>query len=129
MYNKVYIIDDDEISVFLTQTMLEVMAFAREYEGFMLAEQALDKLLMLLRNGELDKLPNVVFLDLNMPLMSGWDLVDTLKPFESVLSDCCRIYILTSSVDEVEQAKARQYPLIAGFLQKPLDEQAILQIS
>ncbi|MBC5992029.1 response regulator [Pontibacter cellulosilyticus] len=129
MYNKVLIIDDDEISIFLTEAVLDVAQFAREYVGFACAKEALQELNFILGSGQFHKLPDVIFLDLNMPFLSGWDLLDSLKPFEEIIRNRCYIFILTSSVNEDEVEKAEDYGLVTGFIQKPLEEHAIAGIA
>ncbi|WP_439882511.1 response regulator [Pontibacter sp. MBLB2868] len=128
MFNKVYIIDDDEISVFLTETMLDVEHFAKEYRGFIAAQEALDFLIHSIENKELHNLPDIIFLDLNMPFMSGWELLDALSTYETQLAGKCRIFILTSSVDAQELKRAENYKLVAGFLQKPLEDDSLDKI-
>lgn len=128
MYNKVHIIDDDEISIFLTEAILDVMRFSREYVGYASANDALSELLLCLEHRYTDQLPDVIFLDLNMPFMGGWEFLDALMPYKEILRDRCLIYILTSSVDADEIDKAATYEVVTGFLQKPLEEQAIARI-
>lgn len=128
MYNKVHIIDDDEISIFLTETILDVENFSKEFKGFLSAQDALEELVSTLKAKQYQNLPDLLFLDLNMPFMSGWDLLDALSPYEQDLQNKCRIFILTSSVDAVELKRAEQYKLVAGFLQKPLEEDALEKI-
>ncbi len=129
MFKKVHIIDDDEISIFLTENMLDFMQFAQEYAGFLCAKNALQELIVNLKQGLTHLLPDIIFLDLNMPVMSGWELLDALHPYEDILKSKCHIYILTSSVDDVEKLKANTYSLVAGYLQKPLAENSIMQMS
>ena len=128
MYKKVYIVDDDEISIFLTEAVLESDNFAAECEGFQDARHALHNLLENAGGRCISCLPEVVFLDLNMPFISGWDFLEALAPVEETIKEYCRIYILTSSVDEQERMRAASSNLVAGFLQKPLEDEYLLQL-
>lgn len=128
MFDKVYIIDDDEVSVFLAQTMLEAEGFAREYETFQNPCDAIHQLLPILQQEQTESIPNVIFLDLNMPQMDGWHFMDRLSPHAELLKQNSRLYILTSSLDSMDVRKAKTYDFLAGFLQKPLEESAIQHI-
>ncbi|GAB3818495.1 response regulator [Pontibacter rugosus] len=121
MYKKVFIVDDDEVSIFLTETVLVTENFALEYSTFLNPAEALEHLLQLLTQGE-QNLPEVLFLDLNMPFMSGWDFLDALKPYNQQLKQQCKIYILTSSVDICEMERSKNYSILAGFLHKPVGD-------
>ncbi len=125
MIKKAFIIDDDEISVFLTVTQLENNAFAHRIDSFTYVQPALEEI-----NQVKDQhLPQVIFLDLNMPIQSGWDFLETLtEKQEYRLLGKCHIYVLTSSVNPEEQEFAKQFKLVSGFLHKPLSDQEILQI-
>lgn len=128
MYKKVFIVDDDEVSIFLTEAILEAESFANECKGFLDAKIALQNLMDSVQGSSTEALPEVVFLDLNMPFLSGWDFLEALSPYEQALRGRCRIYILTSSVDEQEQKRAADSKLVAGFLQKPLEDEWLLQL-
>lgn len=125
MLNRAIIIDDDEISLFLTEAILEEEGLAREYQGYQFAQDALDAIVKGLEAGTV---PEIIFLDLNMPIMSGWRFLDLLLPYQSQLQGKCKVYILTSSVDVEEKEKAEGYTLVEGFLHKPLEESAVQQI-
>ncbi|MEJ8803811.1 response regulator [Pontibacter sp. H249] len=129
MYSKVFIVDDDEISVFLTETLLEIVQFTQSCIGFSCATHAIAEIISAVTDKAYQKLPDIIFLDLNMPHMSGWDFLDRLLPYEEELLSKCQIYILTSSVDQVDMDKAQKYKVVSGFLQKPLDEEIIKRIS
>ncbi|ETZ20868.1 hypothetical protein N824_29715 [Pedobacter sp. V48] len=75
-----------------------------------------------------DLLPDVILLDLNMPVIDGWQFLDAFSQLE--LSRNVRIYLASSSIDVVDHTKARQYKTVSNFLIKPLrasDLQGILQ--
>ncbi|MEJ8757265.1 response regulator [Pontibacter sp. H259] len=125
MINRAYIIDDDDISVFLTSMMLESHLFARTIESYVNVEDALYQL----QHIPDENLPDVILLDLNMPVLNGWDFLETISQQESRFLGRCHVFILTSSVDPLEKQQATQYKLVNGFLRKPLDESSLAFIT
>ncbi|MBF9254584.1 response regulator [Pontibacter sp. 172403-2] len=128
MYKRVFIVDDDEVSIFLTEATLDFEAFAEEYQSFMSTKDAIDALLANIDGTSPQPLPEIVFLDLNMPLMSGWGLLDALAPYEQQIIDSTRIFILTSSLDAQEVKRAGKYKLVTDFLEKPLSDTTIQKL-
>ncbi|RIJ42411.1 response regulator [Pontibacter oryzae] len=128
MFRKVVIVDDDEVSIFLTETMLSVYGFGEEYKTFLNAPQALSYLTSIFEGQSTEQLPDVIFLDLNMPFMSGWDFLNELRPRAEQLKACCKIFILTSSVDKEEMECAKKYSFVQEFLHKPLEENEVLRL-
>jgi CheY-like chemotaxis protein len=114
MNHKAYIIDDDQICHFITRHLIKTENLAREVSCFFEAEEALQLLTAQ------DKLPDMIFLDLNMPNMNGWQFLDALRPYTDLIQPKIKIFILTSSVDAVDQEKALEYPFVAGYFLKPL---------
>ena len=116
-----YLIDDDTVSLFLTEQMLRLEGFVAPILPFTGAEAALAHLLPRL----VTEPPEFIFLDLNMPVMDGWGFLDALAPHAAALQGWCRIYLLTSSLALVDKEKAREYALVQGIIHKPLDEESI----
>ncbi|MGI4738019.1 MAG: response regulator [Janthinobacterium lividum] len=112
-----YLIDDDQISLYLAEQVLRLVDFTTDIRPFSNAEAALHDLLAQLPT----QAPKVIFLDLNMPGMDGWEFLQALEPHVAVLQNRCHIYILTSSLVLADTARAQDYPLVAGVLYKPLD--------
>jgi len=75
---------------------------------------------------EMDVL-TVLFLDINMPSMTGWEFLDEFRNFGEKIHKQVVIYILTSSVDERDKEKAQSDPLVAGFFSKPLTASNVQQ--
>ncbi|PRX98189.1 response regulator receiver domain-containing protein [Pontibacter ummariensis] len=118
-----YIIDDDHISIFLTEQALRKEGIS-EVATFHSPEEALGHLVQRIP----DKLPDLILLDLNMPTMSGWELLDALVPYEGKLQNNTHVFILTSSLDLSDSIKSREYNLVQGFIHKPLDREDIQAI-
>lgn len=122
---KTFSIDDDHINNFLTERVLDAAEFNTELHSFLSAEEAFKFISQDLTNN----IPDIIFLDLNMPGMNGWQFLDALEPFKEDLLGKCRIYILTSSLDVSDSARSEEYELVCGFIHKPLtveDVQVIL---
>lgn len=61
----------------------------------------------------------ILFLDINMPTMTGWEFLDVFHNFNPKIKERFLIYILSSSVEDFEN-KAEKYPMVSGFLSKPI---------
>jgi CheY-like chemotaxis protein len=121
---KTFLIDDDQLSNYLTQNLLRVEGFTSSIYTFASAEEALDTLLQY----PPAEMPELVFLDLNMPLMNGWQFLDALKPYENQLRGRCHIFVLTSSLALADMEKAKTYDLVSGLIHKPIDSKEIQSI-
>ncbi|GAB3199867.1 CheY-like chemotaxis protein [Pontibacter aydingkolensis] len=118
---KVFVIDDDHLSVFLTQSILNLDTATTEVVTFLSAEAALETM------AELDNtaMPDVIFLDLNMPLMDGWHFLDALAKLKPGVETNCSIYVLTSSLDVSDSIKAAAYSMVSRLLHKPITNEDI----
>lgn len=121
--SKVFIIDDDSIHQRIAQIMIEKHQLFDEYTSFTEAEKAV-AFLKEKKNSPKD-LPDVILLDLNMPVIDGWDFLDLYQDFKNELSKAIRIFIVTSSVDEKDILRAREYAVVTGFISKPLSPDII----
>jgi CheY-like chemotaxis protein len=121
---KTYLIDDDDLGIYLTEQLLRAEGFSNSICTFQSAREALDTLI---REPKADR-PRVIFLDLNMPVMNGWQFLDALAPHQQVLHGRCYIYILTSSLALSDLERSRQYALVAGLIHKPIDSGEIRAI-
>ena len=114
----ILLVDDDPIGIFLTKKILKREGFSHTVTSFQSSVEALAFLREQITDG---KPPQVVLLDLNMPLMDGWAFLAALSPYEAQLHNQCLIYVLTSSLDPSDLARAKEHSLITKLIQKPLD--------
>lgn len=121
---KIFVIDDEPVSIFLTRGMLELEGFAKGVETFMSAPEALQALI----ERKQENRPEVILLDLNMPEMDGWQFLDTLRTYEPGFMGACKVYILTSSLEYADLMRVQHYPDVAGYFHKPIKKEDIKKI-
>jgi CheY-like chemotaxis protein len=122
---RTVLIDDNATAIFLTTRLFEREGLGQDLTTFVSPVEAVAFLRAQTLAGTL---PEVILLDLNMPLMSGWDVLEALQPLEPRLTGHCAIYILTSSLALADANRAREYPLVVELLHKPLDQAKIQTI-
>lgn len=71
---------------------------------------------------------SMLLLDINMPLVSGWDVLEGLECVQDAIKEYLLIYIFSSSVSIQDRALSNQHPLVTGFIEKPLTKQKLLEI-
>lgn len=122
----VCIIDDDKIFRFTTEKYLSLVKEVYGVFTFTYVEEAVSYF----KKHEADKarLPDVVFLDVNMPIHDGWDFLEEYEKVKPGLSKNPQIYMVSTSIDERDRERARQYPDVVDFVRKPLDEYQLQEI-
>ena len=113
------IVDDDEISLLLLKQIIKITNFHVAPQIFNGAQKALDFL-----QGRPDKnLPVIIFLDINMPIMTGWDLLHILQKDD--FNKELYVIIVSSSVNAKDKEKAFSFSKVIDFVEKPFDVKAI----
>ena len=115
---SVCIIEDDPIHQRIAQIIIEKNNFFEQISCFTFAGDALD--FFFENKDNTDALPDVILLDLNMPVISGWDFLHTYVQLQKDLKKVSDIYIVSSSVDENDKLHSQQYPFVKGFISKPI---------
>lgn len=118
------IIDDDPIYIFGTKLLMEDVDFCNKIMVFEDGRQALDTLKPRLLSGE--NLPDIILLDINMPVMDGWEFLDEFIKIPAQKKII--IYIVTSSVDQMDSAKAKSYEVVSDYVVKPLSLEKLQEI-
>ncbi len=111
------IIDDDPIFVFGTKRMMELVGFCNSFMIFHNGHEAIEFLRPRVIKGE--NLPEIILLDLNMPIMDGWQFLDELMTIPSVKK--ITIFIITSSIDPNDMEKVKKYGAVSNYFIKPIN--------
>lgn len=112
------IVDDDEIYKFTMRKTIEMNKLARKVLIFSDGEEALEFLTDNLGNNQ--DLPDVIFLDINMPIMDGFQFMQEYIKIKPRVGKKITIYMVSSSVDADDIEKANEISDIAGYLIKPI---------
>ncbi|MDO1513717.1 response regulator [Maribacter confluentis] len=121
----VCIIDDDPICVYGTKILLnhnnyfgsDIMVFEDGYE-------ALINLTSLAEKGEC--MPDVIFLDLNMPIMNGWNFLDEFEKLALEVKP--QVFIVSSYIGADEILRSKKYSTVRDFISKPLLADTLIKI-
>ncbi|WP_437369421.1 response regulator [Maribacter litoralis] len=112
------IIDDDPIFVYGTKRIIKEVDFANTVMVYSNGQDALDGLMKISLTDE--PLPDVIFLDLNMPVLNGWEFLDEFKNCKSKKSRKIVIYIISSSVDPRDLERVKDYEQVDTYILKPI---------
>lgn len=111
---KTIFVDDDHIILFLHEKMCKTSKFDLNPVGLDSGRKLLDYL----EKDSANDTSFVVFLDINMPELNAWDVLDKLKD-NSILANIF-VILVTSSVDDADKIKAKDYTSIIDFIEKPI---------
>lgn len=115
MSHEVLIVDDDQMVLYLHKMLVQQSGFYPDPRTFDQAKEAVDYILQ----GTDQKKMYVVLLDINMPVMNGWEFLEKING--SGIRDQVLVVMITSSIDKADREKAAQYPLVIDYLEKPVN--------
>ena len=110
------VIDDDDVVAFIHRTLL---LKTDAVDGVHVFDNGLPALDFLQENCADQECNFFILLDINMPVMDGWEFLNQLNP--RLLKHCVGIYILSSSIDRNDIDRAKEIPVVEGFLHKPFN--------
>ena len=113
----IFLVDDDPIQNMLTSQLIKMTDVSSPYEIFSNGAEALEGL----KEG---KIPNLILLDINMPIMNGWEFLNEYDLFEKKGS----VFMLTSSMNDEDRNKSKNYGCVTGYYPKPVNLDSIKEI-
>lgn len=129
MLDLILCVDDDPITLMLCKMVINRSEFAKELITAQNGEEALnyfDDLKLNNLGTQIKRYPQLIFLDLNMPVMGGWEFLDhfTKDDYAAEFKDC-KVIVLSSTIDPEDIAKAKTYPMVMDFLSKPISKEML----
>ncbi|NRT12606.1 response regulator [Flavobacterium sp. 14A] len=119
MLNTILFVDDDPITLMLCKKVISKAAFSDQIITAKNGEEALFLFENLLLNPT-KPLPELIFLDLNMPVMGGWEFLELFsKPIYKQFHDI-KVIVLSSTIDPEDLEKTKEFPMVMDFLPKPI---------
>ncbi|PJJ07159.1 CheY-like chemotaxis protein [Flavobacterium sp. 1] len=117
MLDLIMCVDDDPITLMLFKKIVEKASFAKEIVNAMNGEEAITFINAIATE---DIKPQLIFLDLNMPVMGGWEFLDLFNNSHYYNSNNTKVIILTSTIDPEDIKKSKSYSNVIEFLSKPI---------
>jgi len=122
--NHIVLIEDNETTSFLNNRLLSRLRVARQVTSFSKAEEALQ---FLWEKETADAAPDLVFVDLKMPGMSGFDFLERYSQLPAARQERTVVAVLTTSMHAADTARVAQYPNVE-YLTKPLTEEKMQRL-
>ncbi|MBA2611035.1 MAG: response regulator [Bacteroidetes bacterium] len=121
------LLDDNELDNFINQKIIEANHFANKIYVNTGSKSALEFLnnLSISSTEAIDIFPEIIFVDLNMPMMDGFQFIENLKDKLPQKLKLLKLVILTSSVNPEDKKKASEIELDITFLNKPLTQEML----
>lgn len=120
------LVDDNDTDNFISKRIIEITKFANRVEVKNSGKSALDYLRE--NQDNIEELPNLIFLDINMPIVDGFVFLYEFEKFSDLIKDKCKVIILSSSDNKRDIDKIVNNNHVIKFITKPLTETALEEV-
>ncbi|MAZ27933.1 MAG: response regulator [Cytophagaceae bacterium] len=114
---KIFLVDDQGIANFINKKLIEITGLTDDVQDFTDPQEALEAIA--------ENNPDLVLLDLNMPLMSGWDFLNQMKSFKT----STKVAICTSSTSTFDKQRMQEYTMVIDYCEKPLNQDVLKNLA
>jgi CheY-like chemotaxis protein len=125
-FERVMIIDDNIIDLYITKRLIIKNNFGKNVLEYFSAEKAL-KYLQEHQETNL-MLPQIIFIDIYMPVMSGFEFLGAYDKLPAALKKYCKIFIISSSIDDNDIARSKMDKNLIAFQVKPITKEFLNSI-
>lgn len=126
-FDRVMIIDDNVIDLYITKRLIIKNNFGKSVFDFTSAEKALKHL-----KDQQDRpfmLPQIIFIDIYMPGMSGFEFMESYDKLPSSIKNNCKVFIISSSIDQSDIARSDKDENLTAFQEKPITKEFLERIN
>ncbi len=116
----VCIIDDDNIYINLVSKIIELRRLSKSVLVFNNGKEALEFFVNFVEDNKEEEVPQVIFLDINMPIMDGWEFLKEFSKIRNKISEDIDLYVVSSSIDSRDIERAKSIDVVSDYLAKPI---------
>ena len=124
--NTLCIVDDDDIFQYLTKIIVEKTQLVQGIKIFSNGKEAIDFFYSVQNHPE--KIPEVILLDLNMPILDGWGFLEEFIRLKPKLGKKVTIYIVSSSINPLDIEKAQSIGEVTDYIIKPITQEKFMNM-
>jgi CheY-like chemotaxis protein len=126
LHKNIAVIDDDDIYVLLTKRIIEKTHL---FEKVIVFKNGLEGLNFIKENfNDFNLLPEIILLDLSMPIMNGWQFLDEFMKLYPKNESSIKIYISTSSISPNDVERAKKISIVSNYLIKPISKEVFIKM-
>lgn len=124
-YEKALVIEDKKIDRRINEVIITKLGLAKYVVSVNSAEEALTYLHSIKDHSYL---PNVIFVDLYLPVMSGFEFIEQFKLLPAYIIDYCHLIVISGSLDPADKKRVKSYGIVKHFIEKPLTKDKLESI-